>query len=33
MIGAAASGGCGAATIREAKRRWSRDIYSSRDLQ
>jgi hypothetical protein len=32
-IGAAASGGCGGATTREAERRSSRDIYSSRDLQ
>jgi len=33
MIGAAASGGCGAATIGQAERRSSRDIYSCRDLQ
>jgi len=33
MIGAAASGGWGVATTREAERRSSRDIYSCRDLQ
>jgi len=33
MIGAAALGSCGAATIGEVERRSSRDIYSCRDLQ